>query len=257
MKRKNERIPGFDEIIFENRNKEYGAYDLRKKYLPATFWSVIGGAALFAGTVLLLSALIEKNVVAVDQKQIYIVTEMGKKLPDDIKAPEEPPKPKINIEQNRYVAPEVVDTIDKNQPTLLSNDEIDTANINRPVDDVIVPVKDPVQIVPEEPEIGFFLPEMPVFPGGQEALMKFISENVKYPSQAVDVGLEGRVVVRFVVSADGSVKRISVLKGVDPLLDQEALRVIGLLPKWKPGKNNGTPAPVWFSVPVYFKLTKN
>ncbi|NMC41387.1 MAG: energy transducer TonB, partial [Bacteroidales bacterium] len=67
----------------------------------------------------------------------------------------------------------------------------------------------------------------------------------------------GRVVVRFVVSADGSVKRAEIVKGVHPVLDSEALRVVSLMPRWKPGRQNGTPAPVWFSVPVKFELKKN
>ena len=87
--------------------------------------------------------------------------------------------------------------------------------------------------------------------------MKFIAENLKYPEEALRNNLEGRVMLRFVVSAEGSVKRIEVMRSVHPVLDEEAIRVINLLPDWKPGRQNGKPVPVWFSVPVYFQLKEN
>ena len=124
-------------------------------------------------------------------------------------------------------------------------------------DIIIEPAGDPVIIVKEEPEPKIFVEEMPVFPGGDMALMKFIYDNIKYPAEAADNNVEGRVVLKFVVSADGSVTRIQVLKGVHPVLDREAERVVSMFPKWKPGRQNGEPVPVWFTVPVTFTLKKN
>ena len=97
---------------------------------------------------------------------------------------------------------------------------------------------------------------VPVFPGGQTELMKFINENLRYPAAAIENGIQGRVVVQFVVKKDGSVGDVKVIRGIDPTLDQEAIRVCKTLPKFIPGKryDNGEPVDVWFTIPVIFKL---
>jgi len=257
MKRKNEKVPGFDEIIFENRNKEYGAYDLRKKNLPATFLSMIGGVTLFSGIVLSGSIGNEKKPIVKPKGPVVVVLTVDKLLADINKLkPDVPAQPKFLIKPAVYMAPDIVDKVDSTDKKLAANSEIDTMK-NRPVNTDVTPVGDPISnVVPPDPEPYTIVQEMPVFPGGVEGIMKFISENVKYPTTAVENGLEGKVILRFVVSTDGSVKRIEILRSVDPILDQEAIRVISQMPKWKPGKNNGTPAAVWFSVPVTFRLKK-
>ena len=93
--------------------------------------------------------------------------------------------------------------------------------------------------VVEEPQVFFIVEDMPEFPGGELALRKYIAENVRYPEQAKENDIQGTVYVRFVVDTDGSVKNVEVLRGVDPLLDKEAIRVVQSLPKWKPGKQRG------------------
>lgn len=96
--------------------------------------------------------------------------------------------------------------------------------------------------------------EMPLFPGGDEALLKYIAENTKYPEDAKKRGVEGRIIIRFCVTEAGSVNRISILKGVDPELDTEAMRVIETLPAFSPGRQGGKSVPVWYMVPVTFTL---
>ncbi|NSW94127.1 MAG: TonB family protein, partial [Bacteroidales bacterium] len=96
--------------------------------------------------------------------------------------------------------------------------------------------------------------EMPQFPGGDLSLLKYIAENTTYPAEAKEKGIQGRVIVRFTVNADGTVGNSSVLKGVDPLLDAEALRVVNSLPSFSPGKQGGVPVPVWYMVPITFML---
>lgn len=257
MKRKNEKVPGLDEIVFENRNKEYGAYDIRKHYLPSLSYSLIGGTAFFILLAVLLSVSPRGDIKAVDREEIVIVI----KIDSTIKAlekiiPPAPEFPKPETRSFRYLPPEIVDTVLLTDITLAPVGLLDSVT-NKPVDDVIEPVEEPDPVVSVEPEPGIWIEEMPQFPGGDEALLRFISENVKYPDEAADNNIEGRVVVRFVVSADGSVKRAEIVKGVHPVLDSEALRVVSLMPRWKPGRQNGTPAPVWFSVPVKFELKKN
>ncbi len=96
--------------------------------------------------------------------------------------------------------------------------------------------------------------EMPSFPGGQGALMAFLSSNIKYPVVAQENGVQGRVIVGFVVEKDGSISDVKVMRSVDPSLDREAQRVVKAMPKWKPGKQNGSAVRVKYTVPVVFRL---
>lgn len=102
-----------------------------------------------------------------------------------------------------------------------------------------------------------FMEQMPEFPGGTEKLMIFIKKELKYPQEAYKNGVQGRVYVQFIVDIDGSIIDVKVIRGVDQLLDEEAIRIIKLMPKWKPGKQNGTPVKVSMTVPVTFKIDKD
>ena len=99
-----------------------------------------------------------------------------------------------------------------------------------------------------------FAEKMPEFPGGEIGLRKFLADKIKYPSLAVQTGLEGKVYIRFCVTKDGKVDRVQIARGVDPMLDKEAMRVVKLLPKWKPGESGGQKVNVWYTVPIAFKL---
>lgn len=105
-----------------------------------------------------------------------------------------------------------------------------------------------------ESEVFFIVEDMPEFPGGELALRQFIANSIKYPVIAQENGIQGRVYVTFVVDADGSVSNPRIARGVDPSLDKEALRVVGLLPKWKPGMQRGKPVRVSYTVPINFQL---
>ena len=96
--------------------------------------------------------------------------------------------------------------------------------------------------------------QMPQFSGGIEALLKYLAENVRYPKEAEEKSLQGRVIATFVVEKDGSISRAKVVKSVDPLLDEEALRVVNSMPNWTPGQQNGEPVAVKYTIPISFKL---
>ena len=106
----------------------------------------------------------------------------------------------------------------------------------------------------EEQEIFQVVEEMPEFPGGMGECMKFLGKNIKYPTISQENGVQGRVIVQFVVNRDGSIVDPVVVRGVDPYLDKEALRVIQMMPKWKPGKQRGKAVRVKYTVPVMFRL---
>ena len=99
-----------------------------------------------------------------------------------------------------------------------------------------------------------FASKMPVFPGGDIGLMKYIADNINYPNIAREQGIEGKVYVRFCVTKFGTVNRVSIARGADPILDKEAIRVVKKLPKWEPGENGGRKVSVWYTVPINFQL---
>ncbi len=99
--------------------------------------------------------------------------------------------------------------------------------------------------------------QMPEFPGGMDALKKYIADHIKYPELAKENRIQGTVYVRFIVERYGGISNIKVIRSIDPVLDREAVRVIRSLPKFKPGMQNGHPVRVWFTIPVEFKLQKN
>lgn len=103
-------------------------------------------------------------------------------------------------------------------------------------------------------EVFVIVEEMPQFPGGESALQAFIKKNLKYPTIALENGISGRVICTFVIDGKGKVTGAEVLRSVDPNLDKEALRVIGLMPDWKPGRQQGKPVRVRYTLPVIFRL---
>jgi protein TonB len=98
---------------------------------------------------------------------------------------------------------------------------------------------------------------MPEFPGGEQALYTFLSDNIRYPLEAVERGVQGKVVVKFVVAKDGSIKNVKNINSVFPALDNEALRLIKSMPKWKAGTQEGVPVNVNFTLPITFKIVGN
>ena len=121
-----------------------------------------------------------------------------------------------------------------------------------------VEITDDVPVVVEEPEeeeqIFQVVEDDPQFPGGIQELMKYLQKNIKYPSICQEQGIQGRVIVQFVVEKDGSIADVQVIKAVNPYLDKEAVRVVSTMPKWSPGKQRGKPVRVRFTLPVTFRL---
>ena len=134
------------------------------------------------------------------------------------------------------------------ESTIQASDETDKA-----VEVKYVPVEEEEEEV-EEQLIFQVVEEMPEFPGGMAECMKFLSKNIKYPPISAENGIQGRVIVQFVVNQDGSIVDPVVVRGVDSHLDKEALRVIQMMPKWKPGKQRGKAVRVKYTVPVMFRL---
>lgn len=135
------------------------------------------------------------------------------------------------------------------QETTIQSSEEDNKAVEIKYVEPVVEEEEPV-----EEEIFMVVEEMPEFPGGMAECLKFLGKNIKYPTIAQENGVQGRVIVQFVVNSDGSIVDPVVVRSVDPYLDKEALRVIQTMPKWKPGKQRGKAVRVKYTVPVTFKL---
>jgi protein TonB len=255
MKRNNVKIPEFDEIIFENRNKNYGAYDLRKSYKSTASVSILCASAFCAILITILSFKPDKSIVIVRPPDpIYQFSKPVEQVEvpkPELKTPDAIAKTIANLR------PEVTDDTSKASRYIPTADEYQRTVQNGKVMDTIKYTEPPEIIIPAEPEPVIIVQEMPEFPGGQTALLKYVAENLIYPSEAQNLNIQGRVILKFVVKADGSVDRIEILRGIDPVLDNEAIRVVKTLPRFKPGRQSGIAVPVWFMLPVTFKIEIN
>lgn len=261
------------ELIFKDRNKEYGAYDMRldtpKRHNLATLIVIVVVILVITLPMLIKFITPEKeNKIVVNE-----VTTLAKLPEAEIKRNEElqpmmkpttpPPPLKSTI---KFTAPVIKkDEEVGEEDEIKSQDELAArGNVAISIADVkgndeidgqdIADFKDFVAPEVEEEEVYIIVEQMPGFPGGEEALLKYISDHIEYPTMVVERGIEGRVTVRFVVNKDGYVQDVTVIRGVHELLDKEAVRVIQSLPRWNPGKQNGVAVAVYYNVPVNFTL---
>jgi len=250
--------PAFDDIVFEDRNKEYGAYKLRKRYNRNVSIALLIGI-LVIGTAVITPYL---NAKALEgrtkraERQVEIKLENLDQPAEQVAPPPPPPPPPTDVvQQQRYVPPVVVDSIKPEEvKQLMTADQAQTEVTNKEVVEVQQTVKEEVQEAEPEEVPFVVVEEMPMFPGGDPELLKYIGEHTQYPEVAKENNIQGRVIVRFCVTAKGGVSQVSVLKGVDPELDKEAIRVVNTLPAFKPGKQGGKAVPVWYMVPITFTL---
>ena len=258
MSKEKNNAPAFDDIVFESRNKEYGAYRLRKRYNRTVLVALLIGTFIL-GTVVItpyINAKALENRMKRAERQVEIKME-NLDQPNDVVAPPPPPPPPPAdvVQQQKYVPPVVVDSIKpEDNVQLMTADEAQTEVKNTEVVEVPTEVKVEVQEADKEEEVFVVVEEMPTFPGGEGELLKYIGEHTQYPEVAKENNIQGKVVLRFCVTAKGGVSQVSILKGVDPELDAEAIRVVNTLPAFKPGKQGGKPVPVWYMVPINFTL---
>ena len=166
----------------------------------------------------------------------------------------------VEITKQEEQKPQPVEVPKQTTQLEIVNDDVETEdlNINADVqqDEVIEEYVAPEVVEEEvvEQEIFQIVEEMPAFPGGEKALLEYVAKNIKYPQIARETGIQGRVFVGFVVEPDGSVSNVKILRGIGGGCDEEAMRVIKSLPKWKPGKQRGKAVRVSYQIPVVFKL---
>ena len=272
------------DIIFDGKNKEFGAYQLRrnsdKRHNRAVLATLIGLIVILVGAYFLgmYNDFRAKQHEAELQAQLeQHLAQMAEEVPEE-EAPEEEIQAVEAPEQEQALPEEILNTIKDTEIQIAADNEVteditskhdvaestaaagattfDQGTDNLEVvrthkDEIIVEEKKPE---PKKEEIFTAVEQMPQFPGGEAELMKYVANHIKYPTMAAENNIQGRVVVKFVVKKDGSVGEVQVLRGKDPDLDKEAVRVVRTLPKFIPGKMNGQAVSVWFTLPINFKL---
>lgn len=219
----------------------------RTKGLGILMGMVVGLAVLFVG---FEWGTRDIQVATADEGVADIIAEEEIEITRPENTPPPPPPPPAPVVTE--VLNVVEDDVELEQQDIVSSEDSQT---EAQTQTYVAPA--PVEEEEEESAQQIFtvVEEMPDFPdGGLAGLMKFLGKNIKYPVIAQENGIQGRVICSFVVNKDGSIVDIEVLRGVDPSLDKEAVRVLGTMPKWKPGKQRGKPVRVKYTVPVMFRL---
>jgi protein TonB len=268
---------GWVDLVFEGKNQQYGAYQLRKNTGKRNVWALLSvlAAAIIVWLIVIanvaiqnamrenqsidtdveLSKLAQKKETKVERKEEVKKIEVEQKVVEKVKSSVKFTAPEIKKDDE--VKPE--DEIKSQDDLAKTNTAIGTFDVkgNDEAEGVVLKANEvAVDEKPKEEETKVFdvVEQMPEFPGGQAALMKWLSDNIKYPAVAEENGIQGRVVCTFVVERDGSVTDVQVARSIDPSLDKEAIRVLKKMPKWIPGRQNGSAVRVKYTVPVTFKL---
>jgi protein TonB len=252
----------FDDIVFFNRNQEYGAYQLRKETKKNAVLGLL--ITVGAATLLIGASFIDFSFLKSKPKEETIETTVTLAEPPPLKdetppPPPPPPPPPVRptVKFLEMVAKKDEEVRKEDEPVKVTEikDQTISTETHEGKDDapaVVEPVITSAPIV--EDKIFTVVEKMPEFPGGEEAMMKFIQSNINYPDMERENDIQGRVVVGFVVNEDGSLTDITVKKGVSSGIDKEALRVVRKLPKFNPGKQQGKAVKVSFVLPIMFKL---
>lgn len=276
------------DIVFEGKNKEFGAYDMRQNSPKRHTKAVVIVLSILAALVIFLILSIkgvfdpaeedkdaQGNMTAVDigtdeddadeDEMTQEIPEMPEpELPEEVQEEEEVTATQALTELN------IVDQVDKdkemkdpeetlNDTRQLGNETregIEDLNKQAVIETVVEKKPEPVKEVKKDegPVNMAMVEQKPTFPGGDSEMYKWLGNNIVYPPAASEEGVSGKVTVQFVVEKDGSITNVKVVRGKHPALDQEAVRVVKKMPKWVPGRNNGAPVRVIYMLPVTFKL---
>ena len=273
------------DLVFEGRNKSYGAYDLRSKAGRRHLYAIIDilvGIAVIAGLIFTyakakeaIQASLAADTEAVTELSELKKEELKKEEPKVQKQEEQPKQEQLQKVAVRasvgFTVPDIVDKVDeskkvKNQDELnrsnlaiATGDYAGDANGKGTIDDLLKgqeaggDAPQPKQKEEEAP-IHTVVEQPAQFPGGEAALLAYVAKNIKYPAIAVEQEIQGTVQLRFVVEANGSIGDVQVVKSLESHCDKEAVRVVKSLPRFIPGKQQGRPVRVWFNLPVRYSI---
>lgn len=266
------------DMVFEGKNKAYGAYKLRqtasKRYLFA-----FGAMLLFMGAVIATPAIVEEVKANTTRsegvKTTYVTTTIETETQkDEVVIPPEVPEVPMEKFKNMEKFTQIVVVDDDladaenelkamedltKSKKVIGNFQVDNGSDDK--DAIRKELENAHKIMGNESTEGTgtgpirIAEVMPQFPGGTQEMYAYINKNLRYPATEQEIGTQGRVTVQFVVSKDGSITDVKVIRGISSNCDKEAVKVIKNMPRWIPGKQNGHPVSVYFTLPIVFKLT--
>ncbi len=267
------------DIVFDGKNKEYGAYQLRatsvKRHTKALVSVLIVLALILTAIIMVMTGVFksaDEDINAKnEQEEVIMAPEDIPEEEEQVEIPEQKPE-EVQVEEEvaatqAVTEVKIVEQVDKDrevkdQEQVLENTAQLGADDHKGIEDVnrdrvvkeVVEVK-PVEKPKDEGPVSMAMVEQkPSFPGGDGAMYKWLNDNIIYPAAASEEGVQGKVTVQFIVEKDGSISHVQVVRGKHPALDAEAARVIRKMPRWTPGRNNGQPVRVTYHLPVQFKL---
>ncbi len=274
------------DIVFEGKNKDFGAYTLRKdspkRHTTAVVIVLSVLAALVIVLILAINGVFEANDEVGDAQAEMTAVDVGtgeEEAEEDEMVQEIPdmpePEPEEVQQEDETTATQqltelnIVDVVEKDKEmkdqSEILEDTRTLGNIDKQgledlskatvINEVVEKKPEPVVEKKDEGPVSMAMVEQkPSFPGGDAEMMKWLSSNINYPPAAAEEGISGKVTVQFVVEKDGSISGVKVARGKHPALDQEAVRVVKKMPRWTPGRNNGAPVRVTYMLPVTFRL---
>ena len=270
------------DIVFEGKNKEFGAYTLRAGSVHRHSKAIIIVLSVLIPGLILLALFYYGTFGQPEEEQIVVnmdveITQLEDEYEEEIEEEETfelPPEPEEIIAPEEVANEQQVTAIlvtedenyeedkqVKNQDEVMDNaamlgtvdvtEGVEDLNKTRIIDQVIAEEK---PVVDEQVYNIAMVEQQPEFPGGAQAMYKWLGDHINYPPVAAEEGVQGKVIVEFVVSKTGAIENARVLRGRHPALDKEALRVVKAMPNWNPGRNNGNAVKVTYTLPVTFKL---
>ena len=268
------------DIVFEGKNKEFGAYELRKES-DARHNKVMIVVVIIIAIAFILPLIVNTVLPKADERPEDVTEQTLVNLGEAVEDEPEPEEEQQRYEEEKpeVLPEEVLNTVKVTEIAIVDDDKVtaedevkdadelketttafgqsdfdkgtDDRNVLREhKDEIVVEEKKPV----EDNKVFTAVEQMPQFPGGDGALMKYIADHLKYPPVAMENNIQGRVVIQFVVTKTGKIGEVKVARSKDPDLDNEAVRVVKTLPDFIPGKMNGQSVNVWYTLPITFKL---
>ena len=270
------------DLVFEGKNKDFGAYVIRtestKRHNKAVLWTIIGALlfGLLAFGFVKANQYLEEKRLADQGEQEEVLIDMSQEAEQEPEQERlEQPKPEVLpeevlksvkvtelqiVEDDKVKKEDEIKTQDELKETETAFGQKDNEkgtedrNVTRTLKEEVVVEKKEEKPKEVKEEVFRSVEQMPQFPGGEAALMKYLQSHINYPPMAAENNVQGRVVVQFVVDKTGKVGEVKVVRSVDKDLDKEAVRVCKSLPKFTPGRQNGQAVSVWYTLPVTFKL---
>jgi len=255
------------QLIFEKKNLDYGAYELRQNSSKRQFWALVIAIVFFVLGVS-LPVLIKQIIPETKEKDVSVrmMTDIKLDKPKENNILKElPPPPPPLLRNTVKFTPPVIkpdEMVQEEEQPISQKEAVETksaiSNVtyDKGTDDIAAPLANTTtktQITEEEKPF-VIVEQMPQFPGGEKEMMKFIKNNLRYPSTAIEMGISGTVTLNFVVGKDGRITRIHIIRGIGGGCDEEAVRILEKMPPWSPGRQGGIAVLVTYTVPFKFVL---